>query len=195
MSIAKSAISPAFYGHAFEALVHQVFTKLEMTVTIHTRSVALPQDTVGGYDDEFTLMPDIIKECVGTNLAEAMKHLRSRKMDLIKSSYWHPDFPTVPAFDSILCMPARKTVLYINLTVAKEKSVHMTTRTGLHEAVKQSLQSSLELSGGSINDWTFRYVAIEPSSQEADALKVEAKEGSFSVGDIAMGKGYVTYVK
>ena len=198
MAVAKSTPSRAFYGHSFEALVHQVSANLDMNVTLHFRSVDLPQDTVSGYSDELTLGPGSKSECVGANLAEAMAHLGSRVMDLTRTSYWYPNFPTFPALDCILCVPATKTVFYINLTVAKDKAVNMTTLASLHEQVKRSLQNSLNESGGQggVGDWTFRFVIMEPSSQEADALKLVAEGGDFSdIREITFGKGFVTYVQ
>jgi hypothetical protein len=195
MAVAKSTRSRAFYGHSFEALVHQVCTKLDMNVTMHVRSV---EDKEGGYKDEFTLGPSSKSECVGANLVETRAYLGSRVMNLTHTSYWHPDYPTFPAFDCILCVPGMKTVFYINLSVAKDKAVNTTTLASLHEEVKRSLRNSLNESGGQgdVSGWTFRFVVIEPSSQEADALKLVAEGGDFSdIRDITFGKGFVTYVQ
>jgi hypothetical protein len=196
--VAKSTSSRAFYGHSFEALVHQVCANLDMNVTFYFRSVDLPQDTVGGYSDEFTIGPGSKSECVGATLVEATAHLESRVMNLTHTSYWYPDYPTFPAFDCIVCVPAMKTVFYINLSVAKDKAVDITRLASLHKQVKRSLRNSLKQSGGlgNTSDWAFRFVVIEPSSQEADDLKFVAERGDFSeIREITFCKGFVTYVQ
>ena len=199
MTVAKSTPSRAFYGHSFKELIHQVCTNLDMNVTLRVRSAGLRQDTVGGYKDEFTLGPGSKSECVGANFAEARTYLGSRVMDLTCTTYWRPDYPQFPAFDSILCIPAMKTFSYINFSVAKRKAAKMIALADVHEQVKRSLKTSLEQSPGGhgdVSDWTFRFVAMEPSSWEADALKFVAEGRDFSdIREINFGKGFVTYVQ
>jgi hypothetical protein len=239
LTIAKGASCPALYGHTFETLVHKVFSMSDMAVTFHLCNVPRPlakgrkttsttsQDIdidIGidinnsdGYDEQIRLS-NVTAGCVGATLAEAKRHLGGRIMDLERTTYWFPDFPSFPVIDAVACVPSVKTVLYIQLTVGKERVVQLADLVPIHNLVKQSLEKSLRKSRGNttVEDWTFRYVAIEPSQDAADALDLDlmgfgagtgtgtgtvTEECMDGDGDgdgemkaaVSWGKGYVTY--
>ena len=156
-------------------------------MTFHLRDA---RDADGGYNESIHLTNYSV-ECVGDTFAKAKEHLSSRIMNTTKTTYWHPNYPQFPVIDSLACIPDSRTVLYIQLTAGKEKVANQTVLSTIHNLVKGSLEKSL-LTKGNINDWAFRYIAIEPSLAEADDLKLTASDG-FAVGEVAFSKGYVSH--
>ena len=105
-------------------------------------------------------------ECKGANVKEAEAYLRSKTVDMNEASYWYPDFPTFPAIDAVMYLPTEKTVQYIQITVAVEHELDFSMVNHIHGLVKESL--GLE----DINEWTFQYIAIGSSRENANALKL-----------------------
>jgi hypothetical protein len=187
MEVAKASASTSLYGQMFEVYVHQLFSLPNLSVSFYLRDAT---DADGGYDESIHLTNYSV-ECVGDNFAQAKEHLSSRTMNTAKTTYWHPNYPQFPVVDSIACIPDAQTVLYIQLTAGKEKVANQTVLSTIHSLVKGSLEKSLSTKGN-INDWAFRYIAIEPSLAEADNLKLTATDG-FAVGEVTFSKGYVSH--
>jgi hypothetical protein len=187
MEVAKASACTSLYGQMFEVFVHQLFSLPNLSVSFHLRDAT---EARGGYNESIHLTNYSV-ECVGDNFAGAKGHLSRRTMNIMKTTYWHPNSPQFPVLDAIACIPETRTVLYIQLTAAKEKVANQTVLSTIHNMVKGSLEKSLSTKGN-INDWAFRYIAIEPSLAEADALKLTATDG-FAVGEVTFSKGHVSY--
>ena len=184
--IAKSS-GRAHYGWAFETLVHQLFF-VKQAITLHVQ-----RDDADEYES-VSMGSDFSVECIGSNLQEAKDHLASRTIDISRSSYWHPDYPSFPVIDGIACVPANKTVWYIQLTVGEEKIVDFPELTAIHLLVQASLARSLDALD--IACWKFKYVAIGPSFEDANRLNLKEKVtkrklNCGTVGEVAISKGYL----
>jgi hypothetical protein len=191
MKVAKASGCISLYGQMFEVFVHQLFSLPNLSVTFHLRDAKAT--ATDGYNESI-LLCKYSAECVGSNVAEAKEYLSSRTMNTVNTTYWYPDFAQFPAIDAVACMPDSKTVLYVQFTAGKEKEPNQATLSNIHQLVKGSLEKSLMLStGGDIKDWTFRYIAIAPSLQQADALELTVTEGFAAGGEIKFSKGYVTH--
>jgi hypothetical protein len=194
LMIAKGS-GKAHYGWAFEALVHQLFF-VNRAVTLHLKRD--PSEAVAVVYESVSIGSDFSVECIGRNVNEAKDFLRSRTIDVARSSYWHPDYPSLPIIDGIACVPNEKTVWYIQLTVGEEKNVDLPELAAIHRLVKASLARSLGLEGSDIAGWKFRYVVIEPSLEDANRLNLKEKgakrklDGS-TVGEVSILKGYLAY--
>jgi hypothetical protein len=187
MEVAKASASTSLYGQMFEVLVHQLFSLPNLSVSFYLRDAT---DADGGYNESIHLTNYSV-ECIGDNFAEAKEHLSSRTMNTAQTTYWHPNYPQFPVIDSIACIPDARTVLYIQLTAGKVKVANQSVLSAIHNLVKGSLEKSVSTKGN-INDWAFRYIAIEPSPAEADDLKLTATDG-FAVGEVTFSKGYVSH--
>jgi len=119
-----------------------------------------------------------------------MKYLSSGNLNLESRSYWYPDFPSFPIIDSILWMPDKKTVLYFQITVAKERKVDVSKLEPIHNAVKQSLARVTDIAG-----WVFKYVVIAPSLDMATALVLRNSNSEDICTDVQVCRGYVKYPK
>ena len=86
------------------------------------------------------------------------------------------------------------TVWYIQLTVGEEKIVDLPELTAIHLLVQASLARSLDALD--IACWKFKYVAIEPSLEDANRLDLKEKgtkrklDGG-TVGEFTISKGYL----
>jgi hypothetical protein len=133
----------------------------------------------------------ISAECSGANEVDAMACLGNIAIDMRRDTYWHPDFPRFPAVDAVLFVPNKKTVFYIQVTVAQEHDVSSEELMTIHEAAKKSLEKSTNAT-----DWSFQYVAVTHSRRQAE--KLELTDGgrllsAQSVGEVTISKGYVKY--
>ena len=146
--LAKSSGSTAQYGWAFEVLVHQLFCT-NRAVTLHVQ-----RDKAGEYETISMGMDKgsaLSSECVGHNVNAAKEHLGSRTIDTARSSYWHPDCPSFPVLDGIACVPAERTVWYMQLTVGPDKEVDLRELAAIHDLVTTSLVRSLSSASSDIS--------------------------------------------
>ena len=190
IEVAKASGCISLYGQMFEVFVHQLFSLPNLSITFHLRDAKVM--ATGEYNESVRLCK-YSAECVGGKLDEAMEYLSSRTMNTSSTTYWYPDFAQFPAIDAVACTPDSKTVLYIQFTAGKEKVANETTLSTIHQLVKGSLEKSLSATSGNIEDWAFRYIAIAPSQQQADDLKLTATQGFAAGGGITFSKGYVTH--
>jgi hypothetical protein len=185
------ACGPQHHGWMFEALVHKLFRVLNMCVTFNVRSFAQHGDLSDAYES-IALGTNMRAECSGTNQTEAMNRLRIQNIGSGGGLYWHPDFPLFSVIDAVLFVLAIKTVFYIQLTVAKKHKLNCEKLMVIHEAAKNALEKSTGVKG-----WTFKYVAITQSRDQAENLVLTDVGGGIlseqSVGEIIISKGYVTY--
>jgi hypothetical protein len=112
-------------------------------------------------------------------------------IDMRRGTYWHPDFPRFPVVDAVLFVPNKKTVFYIQVTVAQEHDVSSEKLTKIHEAAKKSLEKSTNA-----KKWSFKYVIVTHSRRQAE--KIELKDcgrllSVQSVGEVPISQGYATY--
>ena len=182
-TIAESS-GKAHYGWAFEALVHQLFAK-NRTVTLYVQ-----RDVADAYES-VSMGSDFSVECIGCNRKEALDYLGSRTIDISRSSYWHPDYPSFPVIDGIACISAKATVWYIQLTVGEVKDVDLTELAVIHQLVHASLARSLDASGLDIASWKFEYVAIEPSLEGSNRLNLREKGMKQKLDGVTILKGYL----
>ena len=184
------ACGPTHYGLMFEALVHQLFRLPNMCVTFHVRPYTKGGALTDAYES-IALDTNMRTECSGANETEAMNRLRIQNIGSDGGLYWHPAFPTLSVIDAVLFVLAIKTVFYIQVTVAKEHDLNCEKLMAIHETAKNALEKSTDTKG-----WTFKYVAITQSRDQAENLVL--KDGGRilsvqSVGEITISKGYVTY--
>ena len=187
LKIAESC-GPIHHGWMFEALVHQLFRIKNMIVTFYMR----PDRATADEYVSISLGKDVSILNAGKNFSEAKSSLGSMFIDKNRSTYWHPDYLKFPVIDAIACLPANKTILYIQVTVGKTHDVDFLRLTEIHEEMKQSLQLT------DPEGWTFRYVAIEPAEENVHSLSLSLKNHTNeltanTVDEVAIWKGYVTY--
>ena len=190
VEVAESC-GPIHYGWVFKALVHQLFRIPNMVVTFHVRR----DHQVGAPEDEYesiSLGKKVSIECHGKNYSEATLSLSNRFVDMTRNTYWHPNYPMFPVIDAIVCLPDKKTILYVHLTVGTEHDVDFEQLTEIHDTVKQSLQVT------DSEGWTFKYVAIGPRELNVNRITLNLKTNknkstARTVDEVTIWKGYVTY--
>ena len=190
LKIAESC-GPSHYGWMFEALVHQLFHVPNMVVTFHLRPDLQFGATANEYES-ISLGKNAFIECGGVTYSDAKLYLGNRIIDMTRSTYWHPDYPEFPVIDAIACLPDKKTIFYVQLTVGKQHDVDCEQLTVIHDIVKQSLQLT------DTEGWTFKYVAIGPYEVNVNRLTLSLKNKNnqwtaSKVGEVAIWKGYMTY--
>jgi hypothetical protein len=181
----------AHYGLMFEALVHQLFHVPTLAVTFHVKSYSHLGDAAVVFESLSLGMINSV-ECTGKNMKEAESHLSTRKMDMSGVSYWYPDFPTFPVIDAVMCMPETKTVLYIQVTVAREHDLNFSKLTAIYELVRKSLKEV-----ANSTEWKFKYITIGNNKEDAMTIKLMHNNKivkETNIKEVSILTGYVTYV-
>jgi hypothetical protein len=184
---------PIAHGWSYETFVHWLFSMPDIKVTLHVRPDAEYGNGAVGHD-VISLGTGRAIESAGTAVADAREHLGSRTMNMSQVTYWHPSCPTFPTVDAVLCIPDTKTVHYIQITGAKTHVVELAELESIHKNMTATLQRSLQSTD--TEGWAFKYVAIEPSLEGADDLKLTVTGQNLTertVGELPILKGYISY--
>jgi DNA-binding FrmR family transcriptional regulator len=196
LAIAKGTSGESLYGSMFEAFVHHLVSLPRAIITFHVQSSSASGSVAAkGCYEKSICLANVSVECVGGDQNEAEEYLRTRKIDLTQPSYWHPNYPRFPAIDGVLIVPSAKEVHYSQYTAGTTKQLKVVQLNRVHGLVTQSLEIALQAAGGNISEWSFYLHVIAPSQEEAESLSLKpakiAKDGS--LGEMSIGKGFVTY--
>jgi hypothetical protein len=196
LAIAKGTSGESLYGSMFEAFVHHLVSLPRAIITFHVQSSSASGYVAAkGCYEKTICLANVSVECVGGDQNEAEEYLRTRKIDLTQPSYWHPNYPRFPAIDGVLIVPSAKEVHYSQYTAGTTKQLKVVQLNRVHGLVTQSLEIALQAAGGNISEWSFYLHVIAPSQEEAESLSLKpakiAKDGS--LGEMSIGKGFVTY--
>jgi hypothetical protein len=194
------------YGLCLETLVNKLFRIPNKAVTFHAKRWSSNSSSAEQYVEYTSEGVNTAVECKGTSELEALKHLKSRIIDLNKDTYWYPDFARFPNIDSVLILPKIKTVLYLQTTVGQTHTFSAVKMLGVHKLVNASLIRSI---GYSADGWTFNYIAFAQFQEDAEALQLKNRtknaDGNYSVTNlldddvvslkdsVSMWKGYLSY--
>ena len=164
--IVAKANGGAFYGWAFEAYIHRIFTSKPQEYLIEM----WPYLNYSSIPESRSIPSDIPVSKVGSSFKLFCSYLRTVGSKLL---YWIPDITTFPEIDSILIDPLSKIVSYYQITTASEHSLNFNNLKKIHLIVKESL-------GENADGWTFEYVAICDSEKIAKRLKLKINGTSFA---------------